>query len=179
MIEFSRNSLVWIGWIALVCVGSPGCSSPTPASGESAGAGGESATLGFGSALGGGSPAGGGIPVSSSTESGALTDDATDAEFDSVAFPEPDEDTVTGDGDSSAGEPSEENEEDGPKPFAYECNVGEVEECETECGSIGTRLCNKIWEPLRTPEEVCNGEDDDCNGHGGRRSPGTTGGRTL
>lgn len=47
----------------------------------------------------------------------------------------------------------------------WECALGEIDSCETECGSSGRRTCIEgcTWGACVPPEEVCNGVDDNCN----------------
>ena len=166
MIHFLKRSTGVLWWFG-VSVAALGCSSGSVdgTGNPSTGTGPE--TLRFGSTLGGGTPGGGGVPGSSSSsqeEESSLDAQNADSDATSLLLDADEGDTLTGIEDSSEETNTENLEEDGSNPFAYECNVGEVEECETECGSIGTRLCNKIWGPCEPPQEVCNGVDDDCNG---------------
>jgi hypothetical protein len=45
------------------------------------------------------------------------------------------------------------------------CEPGSVGECELDCGAAGERVCGDdgAWE-VCTGNELCNGEDDDCDG---------------
>ena len=48
------------------------------------------------------------------------------------------------------------------------CAAGEIAECETICGTIGTGICTDECRPAppdacNPPAEECNGVDDDCN----------------
>jgi len=52
----------------------------------------------------------------------------------------------------------------GDDPFLYECHPGDVEACVTVCGSQGTRTCGKRWGDCEPPGEVCDGDDEDCDG---------------
>ena len=48
-----------------------------------------------------------------------------------------------------------------------ECALGELVECSTECGSLGTAPCTaecQVAAECLPPAEVCNGADDDCDG---------------
>ncbi|WP_206607048.1 MULTISPECIES: MopE-related protein [Sandaracinus] len=47
-----------------------------------------------------------------------------------------------------------------------ECAVAATERCTTTCGSQGTRRCDAScrWESCEPPAEICNGEDEDCDG---------------
>ena len=46
------------------------------------------------------------------------------------------------------------------------CCRGQSEECETGCGTMGTRECSATcaWSACSAGTEICNGEDDDCSG---------------
>ncbi len=48
----------------------------------------------------------------------------------------------------------------------FECVLGDVENCTTSCGSIGTHTCvdGCTWGDCMPPAETCNGADDNCNG---------------
>ena len=47
-----------------------------------------------------------------------------------------------------------------------DCEPPETSGCETECGTAGTRSCGDdcSWGDCVPPAEICNGEDDDCDG---------------
>jgi hypothetical protein len=46
-----------------------------------------------------------------------------------------------------------------------DCDRDPPANCDTGCGSTGTSLCVAChWDPCVPPDEICNGDDDDCNG---------------
>ncbi len=56
-----------------------------------------------------------------------------------------------------------------PASLGYECtatSLGADATCVTSCGSVGTRSCDDgcRWNACQTGKEVCNGQDDDCDG---------------
>ncbi|MBW2262171.1 MAG: hypothetical protein JRG91_09380 [Deltaproteobacteria bacterium] len=45
-----------------------------------------------------------------------------------------------------------------------DCEGTVTQSCTTTCGSTGTQTCaDCLWADCVPPEEICNGEDDDCN----------------
>ena len=56
---------------------------------------------------------------------------------------------------------------DGAVDEGFECSPGAGAACETPCGSEGRRQCSAActWLSCDPGDEVCNGEDDDCDGH--------------
>jgi hypothetical protein len=54
---------------------------------------------------------------------------------------------------------------DGPDN-GFECPVGLDRPCATSCGSTGEQSCTSLcrWGVCAPPDEVCNGEDEDCVG---------------
>jgi hypothetical protein len=55
---------------------------------------------------------------------------------------------------------------DGMTDEMFDCPAFTTETCTTECGTTGNRVCSETcaWEACAPPAEVCNGDDDDCNG---------------
>ncbi len=56
-----------------------------------------------------------------------------------------------------------------PSALGYECSatsLGADATCATSCGSVGTRSCDASchFGACQTGQEVCNGQDDDCDG---------------
>ena len=48
----------------------------------------------------------------------------------------------------------------------FVCIHGQVQPCDTSCGTQGQRSCGSLckWGPCQLPAESCNGSDDDCDG---------------
>jgi hypothetical protein len=58
---------------------------------------------------------------------------------------------------------------DGETDEDFDCRMGQAVSCETVCGSAGTGACAYDCRPpapdgCDPPAELCNGEDDDCDG---------------
>ena len=55
---------------------------------------------------------------------------------------------------------------DGACDDGFTCCMGDTDSCVTSCGSTGTKTCDGScsWSTCAEPSEICNGEDDDCDG---------------
>lgn len=52
------------------------------------------------------------------------------------------------------------------KHTSWSCQSGETGACATSCGSEGSAICSATcsWGSCEAPEELCSGQDDDCDG---------------
>ena len=104
---------------------------------------------------------GGGLPDAGGGDAGlgdAGADSGGDANTDATT------DDAEGDGDGSAGGEGDDAETD-INGFDYPCEPGDIESCDTACGTPGVRKCLKDWGACVPLAEQCgNCIDDDCNG---------------
>lgn len=147
-----------------------GCSGSSQGSNDSLfNQNGEEGVLGFGStSAGGGTLNTPGSPAQDEVGADGNEGDALQGEPEDslLSQEEPDGDTPAEEEQDveEPADPDNTEEGEGGGPVAYECDLGDEEECVTECGSIGIQTCGKTWGPCIPPAEICNGTDDDCNG---------------